>query len=133
MRKNTRDWEGRDHSATLEMKRAREVPCPVCHHWHKWEQGETCAVCGHVPTAEQQAMPKESAFPTEVLADFLYLGSYDNAARNELLKAVGIRHIVNTVRARPSRRRPSRILKTPASHFLSATRNVHSFRSEATP
>jgi hypothetical protein len=82
------------------MKREREMPCPVCLHYHKWEEGETCTVCGHVPTAEQQAIPKESAFPTEVLADFLYLGSYDNAASNDLLKAVGIRHIVNTVRSR---------------------------------
>uniref|UniRef100_A0A453RF17 Tyrosine-protein phosphatase domain-containing protein n=1 Tax=Aegilops tauschii subsp. strangulata TaxID=200361 RepID=A0A453RF17_AEGTS len=39
----------------------------------------------------------ESAFPSEILKDFLFLGSYDNASRSELLKTIGISHILNTV------------------------------------
>mgnify|MGYP002389572649 CR=1 FL=1 len=33
--------------------------------------------------------------PTEVLPGFLFLGSYDHASRAELLKALGIAHILN--------------------------------------
>lgn len=36
-----------------------------------------------------------SAFPSEIVQDFLYLGSYDNASRSELLKAIGMRYILN--------------------------------------
>ncbi|EIE24230.1 phosphatases II [Coccomyxa subellipsoidea C-169] len=43
--------------------------------------------------ASQQA----SAYPSNILPQFLYLGSYDNASRSELLKTVGITHILNTV------------------------------------
>ncbi|GAB4822373.1 hypothetical protein N2152v2_009419 [Parachlorella kessleri] len=35
--------------------------------------------------------------PTEVLPGFLFLGSYDHASRAELLKALGIGHILNVV------------------------------------
>jgi dual specificity MAP kinase phosphatase len=45
---------------------------------------------------EERAQPSEtSAFPTEILPGFLYLGSYDNASRSELLKAQGVTHILN--------------------------------------
>jgi hypothetical protein len=33
--------------------------------------------------------------PTTILNGFLYLGSYDTASRQELLKAMGITHILN--------------------------------------
>jgi dual specificity MAP kinase phosphatase len=36
-----------------------------------------------------------SAVASEILPEFLYLGSYDNASRSELLKAKGITHILN--------------------------------------
>uniref|UniRef100_A0A0D9WPP6 Tyrosine-protein phosphatase domain-containing protein n=1 Tax=Leersia perrieri TaxID=77586 RepID=A0A0D9WPP6_9ORYZ len=88
-------------------KRERENPCGICGHYHKYEQGEVCGVCGHRPPATamaagaqaQAAAPRQqdSAFPSEILKDFLFLGSYDNASRSELLKTIGISHILNTV------------------------------------
>ena len=36
-----------------------------------------------------------SAFPSEILPEFLYLGSYDNASRSELLKTQGITRVLN--------------------------------------
>ena len=41
-------------------------------------------------TAEQS-----SAMPSEILPGFLYLGSYDHASRLELLKAMGITHVLS--------------------------------------
>mmetsp|Transcript_20952 Transcript_20952/g.35126 ORF Transcript_20952/g.35126 Transcript_20952/m.35126 type:complete len:299 (+) Transcript_20952:489-1385(+) len=78
-------------------KREREPACPVCGHYHKWEQGEICHICGHHPAASQDKGAPVSAFPSEILPEFLYIGSYDNASRNELLKAIGVRYILNTV------------------------------------
>ncbi|BAF19387.1 Os06g0308100 [Oryza sativa Japonica Group] len=89
-------------------KRERENPCGICGHYHKYELGEVCGVCGHRPPASagaqaaagaaQAAAPRQdSAFPSEILKDFLFLGSYDNASRSELLKTIGISHILNTV------------------------------------
>uniref|UniRef100_A0A0E0LAW0 Tyrosine-protein phosphatase domain-containing protein n=1 Tax=Oryza punctata TaxID=4537 RepID=A0A0E0LAW0_ORYPU len=91
-------------------KRERENPCGICGHYHKYELGEVCGVCGHRPPASSsssataaagvavQAAPRQdSAFPSEILKDFLFLGSYDNASRSELLKTIGISHILNTV------------------------------------
>ncbi|KAJ6800491.1 uncharacterized protein M6B38_289120 [Iris pallida] len=82
-------------------KRERENPCGVCGHYHKHEQGEVCRVCGHRPVpAERPAVQQGGgAFPTEILPDFLYLGSYDNASRIELLKTIGVSHVLNTVPA----------------------------------
>ncbi|KAK9818092.1 hypothetical protein WJX72_007127 [[Myrmecia] bisecta] len=78
-------------------KREREEACYICGHFHDYEGGEPCSTCGHklVPTNIQS--PSMSAFPTEIIPGFLYLGSYDNAARLELLKALGVTHILNTV------------------------------------
>ncbi|KAL5199539.1 hypothetical protein ABZP36_020742 [Zizania latifolia] len=85
-------------------KRERENPCGICGHYHKYEQGEVCGVCGHRPPAAAaqaaagvQAPRLDSAFPSEILKEFLFLGSYDNASRSELLKTIGISHILNTV------------------------------------
>lgn len=36
-----------------------------------------------------------SSIPTPILEGFLYLGSYDNASRSDVLKIVGITHILN--------------------------------------
>ncbi|XP_038983216.1 protein-tyrosine-phosphatase IBR5-like [Phoenix dactylifera] len=81
-------------------KRERENPCGVCGHYHKYEEGEVCGVCGHrIPAAEERSVQQGSAFPSEILKDFLYLGSYDNASRGELLKTLGISRILNTVPA----------------------------------
>ncbi|XP_074591957.1 protein-tyrosine-phosphatase IBR5-like [Curcuma longa] len=81
-------------------KRERENPCEVCGHYHKYEEGEVCNICGHrVPAAFDRTIQQGSAFPSEILKDFLYLGSYDNASRGEILKALGITHILNTVPA----------------------------------
>ncbi|GJN22056.1 hypothetical protein PR202_gb09587 [Eleusine coracana subsp. coracana] len=79
-------------------KRERENPCGICGHYHKYEEGEVCGECGHrLKPGEGEGAPAEheSAFPTEVLKDFLYLGSYSQASRGEVLKTLGISHILN--------------------------------------
>ncbi|KAL5729778.1 hypothetical protein ACHQM5_002679 [Ranunculus cassubicifolius] len=82
----------------MNKKRERENPCGVCGHYHKYEQGEVCGICGHrVPAQTEKLGFHISAFPSEILPQFLYLGSYDHASRVELLKAQGISHILNTV------------------------------------
>lgn len=60
-----------------------------------------CDVCGHrlQPTAEKAQQP--SAYPSEILPGFLYLGNYDNASRCELLKALDITHILNVRQPAP--------------------------------
>ncbi|KAF6144951.1 hypothetical protein GIB67_013302 [Kingdonia uniflora] len=83
-------------------KRERENPCGICGHYHKYEEGEVCGVCGHriaLPTQATSGGFHVSAFPSEILPEFLYLGSYDNAARAELLKTQGISRVLNTVPA----------------------------------
>ncbi|KAF9611655.1 hypothetical protein IFM89_034126 [Coptis chinensis] len=82
-------------------KRERENPCGICGHYHKYEEGEVCGICGHrMPVStEKQPGVQASAFPSEILPEFLYLGSYDNASRAELLKIQGISRILNTVPA----------------------------------
>ncbi|KAK4420564.1 Protein-tyrosine-phosphatase IBR5 [Sesamum alatum] len=84
-------------------KRERENPCGVCGHYHKYEEGEVCGVCGHrMPVVSDKSAASSvqfSAFPSEILPEFLYLGSYDNAARAELLKTQGITRVLNTVPA----------------------------------
>eukprot|EP00249_Psilotum_nudum_P011829 c23407_g2_i1 orf=285-1091(+) len=78
-------------------KRERENPCFVCRHYHKFEDGEVCGVCGHRLQDAAEKTPPQSAFSTEILPSFLYLGSYDNASRAELLKTQGITRILNMV------------------------------------
>ncbi|XP_041005210.1 protein-tyrosine-phosphatase IBR5-like [Juglans microcarpa x Juglans regia] len=81
-------------------KRERENPCGVCGHYHKYEEGEVCGVCGHrIPAPSEKTSIQVSAFPSEILPEFLYLGSYDNASRSELLKSQGISRVLNTVPA----------------------------------
>ncbi|KAI3969686.1 hypothetical protein MKX01_020247 [Papaver californicum] len=81
-------------------KRERENPCGVCGHYHKYEEGEVCGICGHrMPISTEKSGLLGSAFPSEILPEFLYLGSYDNASRAELLKTQGISRVLNTVPA----------------------------------
>ncbi|KAL2482165.1 Protein-tyrosine-phosphatase IBR5 [Forsythia ovata] len=84
-------------------KRERENPCGVCGHYHKYEEGEVCGICGHrMPSVSDNSAASSihvSAFPSEILPEFLYLGSYDNASRAELLKTQGISRVLNTVPA----------------------------------
>ncbi|KAL5581760.1 hypothetical protein UlMin_014202 [Ulmus minor] len=81
-------------------KRERENPCGVCGHYHKYEEGEVCGICGHrIPVSSEKSSIQMSAFPSEILPEFLYLGSYDNASRSELLKTQGISRVLNTVPA----------------------------------
>ncbi|XVF31830.1 hypothetical protein REPUB_Repub17cG0027300 [Reevesia pubescens] len=81
-------------------KRERENPCGVCGHYHKYEEGEVCGICGHrPPVSSDKSSLQLSAFPSLILPDFLYLGSYDNASRSELLKTQGITRVLNTVPA----------------------------------
>ena len=80
----------------MSRKRERENPCFICNHYHNYEAGEPCSVCGHGgPEPTVQRGPPPSAFPTLVVPDLLYLGSYDHAARAELLKAMGVKRILN--------------------------------------
>ena len=77
-------------------KRERENPCGVCGHYHKYEEGEVCGICGHrAPVSSDKTSLQVSAFPSLILPDFLYLGSYDNASRSELLKTQGITRVLN--------------------------------------
>ncbi|KAI3712180.1 hypothetical protein L1987_70729 [Smallanthus sonchifolius] len=81
-------------------KRERENPCGICGHYHKYEEGEVCGICGHrMPVGVEKTLVQVSAFPSEILPEFLYLGSYDNASRSELLKTLGISRVLNTVPA----------------------------------
>lgn len=81
-------------------KRERENPCAVCGHYHKYEEGEVCGICGHrIPDSSEKSPIQMSAFPSEILPEFLFLGSYDNASRSELLKTQGISRVLNTVPA----------------------------------
>eukprot|EP00899_Mesostigma_viride_P023790 jgi/Mesvir1/4596/Mv15824-RA.1 len=80
-------------------KRERENPCFICNHYHKYEEGEICGVCGHRPLAADEKGERFSALPTEIIPNFLFLGSYDTASRAELLRDMGIKHIVNVVPA----------------------------------
>lgn len=84
---------------TTMRKRERENPCFICGHYHKFEDGEVCGVCGHRLPDASEKIPVQSAFSSEILPSFLYLGSYDNASRAELLKAQGITRILNAVPA----------------------------------
>mmetsp|Transcript_14099 Transcript_14099/g.33273 ORF Transcript_14099/g.33273 Transcript_14099/m.33273 type:complete len:268 (+) Transcript_14099:473-1276(+) len=81
----------------MKVKRGREEPCFICGHYHDYEGGEPCSVCGHRLGSVNERMPLTSAFPSEVIQEFLFLGSYDNASRNELLKAMGVKYILNCV------------------------------------
>ncbi|KAK1273122.1 Protein-tyrosine-phosphatase IBR5 [Acorus gramineus] len=77
-------------------KRERENPCGVCGHYHKYEEGEVCGICGHrMALNTERPIHHSSAFPSEIIPEFLYLGSYDNASRSELLKTQGISCILN--------------------------------------
>ncbi|XP_071691856.1 protein-tyrosine-phosphatase IBR5-like [Rutidosis leptorrhynchoides] len=81
-------------------KRERENPCGICGHYHKYEEGEVCGICGHrLPAGVEEGLIQVSAFPSEILPEFLFLGSYDNASRSELLKTLGVSRILNTVPA----------------------------------
>jgi len=58
-------------------------------------QEETpCSICGHVivPASKGQ---HESCMPATIVPGYLYLGSYDTASRQDLLKAMGITHVLN--------------------------------------
>ncbi|PPS18038.1 hypothetical protein GOBAR_AA02533 [Gossypium barbadense] len=77
-------------------KRERENPCGICGHYHKYEEEEVCGICGHrIPLSSDKSSLQVSAFPSLILPGFLYLGSYDNASRSELLKTQGITHVLN--------------------------------------
>ncbi len=52
----------------------------LCGHYHKFEDGEVCGICGHRQKEATEKGPQQSAFSNEILPQFLYLGSYDNAS-----------------------------------------------------
>ncbi|KAG1662084.1 hypothetical protein FOA52_006891 [Chlamydomonas sp. UWO 241] len=62
----------------------------------RYEGGVPCGICGHVMTVQEKARC-DTVLPTGVIPGFLYLGSYDTASRSEILKAMAITHILNTV------------------------------------
>lgn len=61
----------------------------------QYENGEPCSICGHRQAPPEPKAQAAGAFPAEIIPGFLYLGSYDNAARSELLKTLGVTHILN--------------------------------------
>ena len=118
------------------VKRERENPCFICGHYHRYEEGETCGICGCVERSDARAphplrppparVPSSSSsrpdprplptlpparhrpprpgdakppsrLPSEILPDFLYLGSYDHSARAETLRHFGIASCLNCV------------------------------------
>lgn len=48
--------------------------------------------------ASPHAKHEKAILPTNVIPGFLYLGSYDTASRVEVLKTMGITHILNVGR-----------------------------------
>lgn len=110
----------------MKSKRDREEPCFICNHYHdvrgcsvrhgqakalgaqppepffpmhaQYERGEPCQICGHVMTQCERRQLEHTVLPTVVIPGSLYLGSYDTASRSELLKALGITHILNVRR-----------------------------------
>lgn len=74
------------------------VPCSILTLYAlsvlQYENGEPCTVCGHVMTTTERRQ-QESVLPTAIIPGSLYLGSYDTASRSEILKAMGITHILN--------------------------------------
>lgn len=106
-----RSWQQRCRPATLHpptLTPAHHPPRPPLP--TQYHGGEPCAVCGHclevavlggtVPAAPPPKPP--SAFPSEIVPGFLFLGSYDHASRHEILKTLGIGYILNVGAAWPS-------------------------------
>lgn len=85
----------------MKAKRDREEPCCICNHYHDLESGEPCKICGHVMTVSERKQ-QDTVLPTAIIPGRLYLGSYDTASRSEILKAMGITHILNTVPNNPA-------------------------------
>ncbi|GMH32504.1 hypothetical protein BSKO_00338 [Bryopsis sp. KO-2023] len=83
----------------MNSKRNREEACSICNHYHDYEGGEPCSVCGHVkgPPGAPAEVVVQAQEPTLILNEFLYLGGYDAASRCELLKFFGVSHILNCV------------------------------------
>lgn len=85
----------------MKTKRDREEPCHICNHYHDVENAEPCKVCGHVMSVSERRQ-QDTVLPTAIIPGCLYLGSYDTASRSEILKAMGITHILNTVPTSPA-------------------------------
>mmetsp|Transcript_11219 Transcript_11219/g.33671 ORF Transcript_11219/g.33671 Transcript_11219/m.33671 type:complete len:326 (+) Transcript_11219:228-1205(+) len=99
----------------MKSKREREEACDLCGHYHDYEGGEPCSVCGHRLQKSSEAQTVAPAtVPTPILQGWLYLGSYDTASRSDLLRAMGITHILNTV---PS---SSNLYKTSFTYYTVA-------------
>lgn len=122
----------------MSRKRERENPCFICSHYHNFEAGEPCSVCGHGPaSAGEERAPPPSAFPTMVVPNLLYLGSYDHASRAELLKAMGVKRILNVRACAPApcerssarvRVRAGRLRRTPwVAGRARASRGAHAY------
>jgi dual specificity MAP kinase phosphatase len=120
----------------MKGKRGREDPCGTCGHYHdvglafgnppssappqqqvsattclllQYENGEPCTICGHVLVTH--TLQHESVMPTTLVPGFLYLGNYDTASRQEILKAFNITHVLNV----------SSSADTAAGHVAAAT------------
>ncbi|KAG2498259.1 hypothetical protein HYH03_004009 [Edaphochlamys debaryana] len=99
----------------MKAKRDREEPCFICNHYHDHENGEPCQICGHVMTQAERKTLDHTVLPTAVIPGSLYLGSYDTASRSELLRAMGITHILNTWPSNPALFKNSFIYHTVSS------------------
>ena len=77
---------GADGRAATTSPAAAAAPRPLLHR------------PGARPTGASSAAPAvkpPSAFPSEIVPGFLFLGSYDHASRQEILKTLGIANILN--------------------------------------
>ena len=67
---------------------------PLTRNALQYEGGEPCSICGHV-MLPAGGKTHDSCMPTTIISGFLYLGSYDTASRQELLRSLNISHILN--------------------------------------
>ena len=66
------------------------------HHQHQQhQQHQQQPASASTPLAPPAAPKPPSAFPSEIVPGFLFLGSYDHASRQEVLKTLGVASILS--------------------------------------
>ena len=84
------------------VNRAISTPSLLLPLLPQYEGGEPCSICGHTLSPAVAAPPRAAARPGAMPGGRVFFGSYANAARCDLLKGMGVTHVVN-VRARGRR------------------------------
>ena len=79
--------------------RLEQVPGSVQHQHHhqhqQHQQHQQQPASASTPLAPPAAPKPPSAFPSEIVPGFLFLGSYDHASRQEVLKTLGVASILS--------------------------------------